>query len=192
MLTTTVTAGQMTLIKRTDVASTHLILFARGKQSGRGFTIPHGKNVHHYIEENCQLEVNIGTFSLAIRGKLHPTDIYAAQQHATDYTLTQAAGHSRRNTRRDPYASLQQYVEQSDKAPGALAPLHASGLGQGVPCDIMHLRPRAVSSWSVTSLPRFSQLINDALLTQYAHIHCLFGRAPRLGAPEAIQAPHTR
>ena len=73
MLTTTVTAGQMTLIKRTDVASTHLILFARGKQSGRGFTIPHGKTIHHYIEENCQLEVNIGTFSLAMRGKLHPT-----------------------------------------------------------------------------------------------------------------------
>ncbi len=190
MITKAVTSSQVTLIKRTDVISTHLIIFAYGRQTGRSFTVPSGKSIHHYIEDNYRLNVNIGTFGLAIRGRLEPCETHTTRGRTTDYTLIPAGGTlPRHDTARQQSSQLQRYVEQSDRAPGALAPLDTYGLGYGVPCDILHVRRQPISNLRVMRL-RFSHLVHDELLIQYAHIHCLFDRIQRSGPTELAQVPH--
>ena len=146
MLTTTVTAGHTMLIKKTDGTAEHLIILAQGTQSGRDCIVPDGKTIHHYIEENYHFAFGIETFELAIRGKLQPRETYATGQRTTDYRLTLARGNPLcHHGARYPEAQLHRYVEQSDRATGALAPLDASGLGLGVSCDILSMRHRGLS-----------------------------------------------
>jgi hypothetical protein len=190
MPTTSVTSGPLVLIKRTDVASTHLIIVGQGRQAGRHIMVPAGKTIHHYIEDSHDIDINIGTFGLAIRGKLQPCETYAAGQRIADYLLTPAADDaSRAATARHPDAQWHRYVEQSDKSPGAVVPLDANHLGQGVPCDILRLRRQTATKWAQNRVPRFSQLMHDELLAQYDHVHCLFSRANRRGPTDASQAP---
>jgi hypothetical protein len=188
MQTAIVRQGQVTLIKRTDVISAHLIIFARGRQTRKSFVTPADKTLHHYIEENHRLDAGTESFALAIRGKLKARERYMPRQRAMDYTLTCATTASRRGaTARQSYEQLRRYVEQSDRATGALDPLDAYGLGRGVACDILHVSDYKITNWFMVML-RFSHLINHELLTQYRHFHCLFDRVDRSGATSARQA----
>jgi hypothetical protein len=191
MPTTSVTSGPLVLIKRTDIAATHLIIVGQGKQAGRNVMVPAGKTIHHYIEDNHDIDINIGTFGLAMRGKLQPRETYTSGHRVAEYLLTPAADDTPRAApSRHPDAQWHRYVEQSDKSPGAVAPLDANYLGQGVPCDILRLRRQTATNWSQSrGVPRFSQLMHDVLLAQYGHVHCLFSRANRRGPTDASQAP---
>ncbi|HEY7708685.1 MAG TPA: hypothetical protein VIG57_01490 [Candidatus Entotheonella sp.] len=190
MSTTSVTSGPLLLIKRTDVASTHLIIVGQGRQAGRHVMVPAGKTIHHYIEDSHDIDINLGTFGLAMRGKLQARETYTAGERMADYLLTSAADDAPRTaSARHPDAQWHRYVEQSDKSLGAVAPLDANYLGQGVPCDILRLRRHTATTWSQNRVPRFSQLLHDELLAQYDHVHCLFSRAKRRGPTEVAQAP---
>ena len=189
MSTTSVTSGPFILIKRTDIASTHLIIVGQGRQVGRNVMVPTGKTIHHYIEDSHNIDINFGTFGLAMRGKLQPRETYPAGHRMADYMLTAATGGDPRATARHPDAQWHRYVEQSDKSPGAVAPLDVHHLGQGVPCDILRLRRHTAATWSQNRVPRFSQLMHDEMLAQYDHVHCLFSRVNRRGLTDASQAP---
>ena len=140
MPTTTLTTSQLTLIKRMDMPSSHLIVVARGRQSGRRFTVPEGRTVRHHIDDNFNLDINVGTLGLALRGHLQPRETHTVGYRIMDYTLMPAAENAfRAATARYPDAQWHRHVDQSGKAPGATPPVDAVSLGEGVPCDIVRL-----------------------------------------------------
>ena len=190
MPTTTLTTAQLTLIKRTDVTSAHLLIVARGRQYGRRFTVPEGRTVRHYIDDNHNLDVTVGTFGLALRGRLQPRETHTVGYRIMDYTLIPAEDDaSRAASARHPDAQWHRHVDQSGKTPGAHSPLDVASLGEGVPCDIVRLRRQPIGHRLQRKLPRLSQLLKDELLTQYTYIHCLFSRASQDGPTEVSQAP---
>jgi hypothetical protein len=178
--------GQVVLIKRIDIASAHLIIFARGRQIRKSFVSPAGKTLHHYVEENHRLDAGPESLALAIRGKLKMQESCMPRQRTTDYTLTRPATPPTPTRRGDAtqylYEQLRRYVEQSDRAKGALEPCDAFGLGQGVPCDILHVTDYKITNWFMVML-QFSHLLNHELLVQYQHFHCLFDRVSRYKEP---------
>ncbi len=107
----------------------------------------------------------------------------SAGHRLPDYTLTPVRGYAGRPGTADPlYAALLRYVEQAGRKSDKQMSLNGVNLGPGVPCDILCLRPRRVSSWFTGGYPRLSQLLGEGLLTQYTHLHCLLGPTVRRGA----------
>jgi hypothetical protein len=182
MPTITVTSADMALMQSTDVAATHLLVVAQGRPTNRSFTVPPGKTVRQYAGEPSLLRNALGPVALIMQGKMRPSVMASAGHRIPDYTLTPIRGYAGRPGTADPlYAALLRYVEQAGRIT-ALQAVNGSGLGPGVPCDILCLRPRRVSSWFQSGYPRLSQLTAEGLLAQYAHLHCLLGPAVRQSA----------
>lgn len=184
MSTMTLTTAQLTLIKRTDVTSNHLLIVARGRQLGRRFSVPEGRAVGDYRDGTPNLDVNVGTVSLVLRGRLQSQKMHTAGARIIDYMLTPAeADPSRVATARHPDSQWHRHVEQSGKSAGAKCPLEVASLGAGVSCDIVRLRHQPIALRLNRKLPRLSQLLKDGLLTQYTFIHCLFSRTGQYDPP---------
>ena len=193
MSTMTLTTAQLTLIKRTDVTSTHLLIVARGRQFGRRFSVPESRAVCDYREDTPNLAVTIGTISLVVRGRLQSQKMHTAGSRILDYMLTPAEdGPSRVAPTRHPDSQWHRHVEQSGKSSGSACPLDAARLGAGVSCDIVRLRHQPIGLRLNRKPPRLSQLLKDGLLTQYTFIHCLFSRAsqdgPTVSGPGGVHA----
>ena len=190
MSITTVTRSHATMIKRTDIVARHLIVFAQGTQTGRSFIVPAQKAMLHYIEENYQIDLGIGVFGLAIRGKLEPRQACRSRERATDYILTQFDPPSTNpEYARRQFAQLQRCVELSGRATDADEPFIVGALGRNVPCDILQVRREPIRYWAKTSLLRLSHLLNDDMLDQYVVIHCLFGRGAYYRTEGSVQTP---
>lgn len=184
MPTITVTDGHIMLMQSTDVVAMHLLIVAQGVLTGKAFTVPVGKTIRQYGDDQIPLEGTLGLVGSVMWGKLLPYETATVGYRAPDYTLTpirRLVSHSA--TAPPPYITLLRYVEQSGRESRACDPLQALSLGHGVPCDVLCLRPRRVSSWLTSRMPRLSQLLSESLLTRYAHIHCLLRRAKRSGSP---------
>ena len=180
MPTITVTSSDMALMKYTDAAASHLLIVAQGRPTNRLFTVPPGKTVRQYASDHAILRNAIGPVGQLMRGQLRPQAAAGAGQRLPDYTLAPIRGYAGRPGVADPlYAALLHYVEQAGRPSALQTPLNGSSLGPGVPCDILCLRPRRVSSWFTGGYPRLSQLMGEGLLAQYAHLHCLLGPAVR-------------
>lgn len=183
MPTITVTDGHIMLMQSTDVVAIHLLIVAQGVLTGRAFTVPVDKTIRQYGDDQTPLEGTLGLVGSVLRGKLLPYETATAGYRTADYTLTPIRGLvSHPVTVPPPSTTLLRYVEQSGREYRACDPLERLSLGYGVPCDILCLRPRRVSSWLTSQMPRLSQLLSESLLTQYAHIHCLLRRAKRSGS----------
>jgi hypothetical protein len=183
MPTITVTSAEMALMKCTDAVASHLLIVAQGRPTNRAFTVPQGRTVRQYASSHVLLQNAIGPVGLVMQGKLRPISMASAGHRLPDYTLTSVRGYAGRPGTADPlYAALLRYVEQAGRKSDMQRPLNGVNLGPGVPCDILCLRPRRVSSWFTGGYPRLSQLLGEGLLTQYTHLHCLLGPAVRRGA----------
>lgn len=184
MPTNTVTDGHMMLMQTTDVVAMHLLIVAQGLPTGKAFTVPVSKTIRQYGDDQIPLEGTLGLVGSIMWGKLLPYETATVGYRTPDYTLTpirRLVSHSA--TGPPPTTTLLRYVEQSGRAYRACDPLERLSLGYGVPCDILCLRPRRVSSWLTSGMPRLSQLLSESLLARYAHIHCLLRRAKRSGSP---------
>jgi hypothetical protein len=174
MATITVTAPHVTLMQRTDVVATHVLIVARGLPTGRAFIVPASKTIRQYDEGKAPLADTLGLVGMVIGGKVPPVETAPAGQRTLDYMLSPLGNRDRRPTASHLlYASLLHYVERSGREPGARALGDLAGLGQGVPCDLLCLRPRPISDWFTSRHTRLSQLVSERLLTQYVQIHCL-------------------
>jgi hypothetical protein len=174
MATITVTAPHVTLMQRTDVVATHLLIVARGLPTGRAFIVPASKTIRQYDDSKAPLADPLGLVGMVIRGKLSPVETTPAGQRTLDYMLSPLGNRDNRHTATHLlYATLLRYVERSGREPGACASGDMAGLGQGVTCDLLCLRPRPISDWFTSRHTRLSQLVSERLLTQYAQIHCL-------------------
>jgi hypothetical protein len=173
MSTITVTTPHVTLMRCTDVVATHLLIVARGLATSRAFIVPAGKTIRQYDYSKAPLADTLGLVSLVIGGKLPAAETAAAGQRTLDYMLSPIVSHGSRYTATHSHVALLRYVERSGRGLGAHAPEEMAGLGQGVTCDLLCLRPRPISSWFTGRQTRLSQLVSEHLLTQYAQIHCL-------------------
>jgi hypothetical protein len=174
MATLTVTAPQLTLMQRTDVVATHLLIIAQGMPTGRVFMVPAGKTLRQYDESKAPLAGSLGLVGLVIRGKLPPSQTALAGQRTPDYTLAplNSAG-SHHAAGSSPHVDLLHYVERSGREPRTSTSENGVSLGPGVVCDLLYLRSRPMSSWFTGRQTRLSQLVSERLLRQYAQIHCL-------------------
>jgi hypothetical protein len=180
MPTITVTSADMALIKCTEAVATHLLILAHGRPTNRAFTVPQGKTVRQYAGDQVLQKNALGPVGLVMRGSLSPSVMASAGHRLPDYTLTPVRGYASRPGAADHlYAALLRYVEQAGRQTITQTPQDGLRLGPGVPCDILCLRPRRVSSWITSRYPRLSQLVVEGLLKQYAHFHCLLGPAVR-------------
>lgn len=174
MPTITVTSADMALMQCTDVVAKHLLILAYGRPTNRAFTVPPGKTIRQYGNDQALIKGALGPVGLLMQGKLHPRDTAPAGHRTQDYTLAPVRGYMSRSGAVDhPYAALLRFVEQAGREAGTHKPLDVVSLGRGVPCDILCLRPRSVSSWFSSRYPRLSQVVAEGLLTQYTHLHCL-------------------
>jgi hypothetical protein len=183
MPTITVTSADIALMKCTDVVATHLLIVAHGRPTNRAFTVPQGKTVRQYAGDQALRKNALGPVRLVMQGQLPPSALAPAGHRTPDYTLTPVRGYaSRPGVADNLYAALLRYVEQAGHQRGTQAPRDGLRLGPGVPCDILCLRPRRVSSWVTSRYPRLSQLVAEGLLYQYTHVHCLLSPAGRPGS----------
>lgn len=190
MPTTTLTTAELTLVKRTDVISTHLIIVGRGRQVRRPFTVPTGRIIRHYIEDNHTIDVNSGTLGLALRGRFQPRETHTVGCRIVDYTLVPTEEELARGAgTRNSDAQWHRHVDQSGRVPGAQFPFDVASLGEGVPCDIARLRLQSMARRLERKPPRLSQVLKNEILTQYAYIHCLFNRSSLDRHTGAAQAP---
>lgn len=174
MPTITVTSADIALIQCTDVVATHLLILAHGRPSNRAFTVPQGKTIWQYAGGKTLHQNALGPVGLVLQGRLSPSAMVPGGQRLPDYTLIPVRGYASQPGAADHlYAALLRYVEQAGRKTATQAPRGGLRLGPGVPCDVLCLRPRRVSSWVTSRYPRLSQLVADGLLTQYAHLHCL-------------------
>jgi hypothetical protein len=174
MATLTVTTPQMTLMQRTDVVATHLLIIAQGLPTGRAFMVPAGKTLRQYDQCKTPLAGPIGFVGMVMRGKLPPSRTAFAGQRTPDYTLAPISGEGNHRTAGySSYVDLLHYVERSGREPKTSTSENGMSLGPGVVCDLLYLRSRPVSSWFSGRQTRLSQLVSEHLLRQYAQIHCL-------------------
>lgn len=174
MSTITVTAPHVTLMQRTDVVATHLLIVARGLSTGRAFIVPAGKTIRQYHDNKAPLVDMLGLIGMVIGGKLPATETSSAGQRTFDYMLSPISSHgSHHSATHLLAATLLRYVERSGREPETHTSEDVAGLGQGVICDLLCLRSRPVSSWFTSRQTRLSQLVSERLLIQYAQIHCL-------------------
>jgi len=180
MSTLTVTTPQMTLMQRTDVVATHLLIIAQGLATGRAFMVPVGKVLRQYDQNTAPLAGLLGLVGMVIRGKLPPSETALAGQRTPDYTLAPISSEgSRRTAGHLPHVDLLRYVERSGREPRTSTSENGVSLGPEVVCDLLCLRPRPISSWFTGRQTRLSQLVSERLLRQYAQIHCLVSPAKR-------------
>lgn len=180
MSTLTVTTPQVTLMQRTDVVATHLLIIAQGLPTGRAFTVPAGKLLRQYDKSKAPLAGPLGLVGMVLRGKLPPSETALAGQRTPDYTLApMSSDGSHRTARHSPHVDLLRYVERSGREPRTSTSGKEGSLGPGVVCDLLCLRPRPISSWFTGRQTRLSQLVSERLLRQYAQIHCLVSPAKR-------------
>ena len=183
MPTITVTSAEMALMQCTEAVATHLLILANGRPNNRAFTVPQGKIIRHYADNSASRHNALGPVGLVIQGKLSPSTMAPAGHRCPDYTLTPIRGYTSQPGAADYlHAALLRYVEQAGRKPGTQTPPDGLRLGPGVPCDILCVRPRRVSSWITSRYPRLSQLVAEGLLTQYTHFHCLLSPAVRPGS----------
>ena len=180
MPTITITSSDMALMKCTEAQASHLLIIAQGRPTNRAFTVPRGKIVRQYASDHAILRNAVGPVGMLMRGQLRPRASGAAGDRLPDYTLAPIRGYAGRPGVADPlYATLLHYVEQAGRSNALQASPNGAPLGPGMPCDILCLRPRRVSSWFSGGYPRLSQLMGEGLLAQYAYLHCLLGPAVR-------------
>jgi hypothetical protein len=174
MATITVTAPQVTLMQRTDVVATHVLIVARGLPTGRAFIVPASKTIRQYDDSKAPLANMLGLVGMVMRGHVPPVETAPAGQRTLDYMLSPIGNRERHHSAAHLlYATLLRYVERSGREPGTRASGDMAGLGQGITCDLLCLRPRPISDWFTSRHTRLSQLVSERLLTQYAQIHCL-------------------
>jgi hypothetical protein len=179
MPTITVTATNLTLMQRTDVVATHLLIVAQGLPTGRNFLVPAGRTLRQYGDDHVLLADTLGLVGLIMRGTLSPAKTATAGQSLPDYSLAPVRGFlSYPEEARHTSMALLQYVEQSGQRPVTHTPGEVGRLGQGVSCDLLCLRPLPVSNWLSSSRPRLSKFLTERLLAQYTHIHYLVRRVP--------------
>ncbi|WP_089935772.1 putative adhesin [Candidatus Entotheonella palauensis] len=179
MPTITVTSADMALMQCTDAVAKHLLIMAHGRPTNRAFTVPPGKTIRQYTPQ-ALLKSALGSVESVMRGRLSPNVVAPAGHRLPDYTLIPVRGYASHSGATDHlYAALLRYVEQAGRQAGTPAPRDGLNLGPGVPCDILCLRPRRVSSWVTSRYPRLSQLAAEGLLAQYTHLHCLLSPAVR-------------
>lgn len=183
MPTITVTSADIALMQCTDVMAAHLLIVAHGRPTNRAFTVPPGKTIKQYADDQALLNGMLGPVGRVLQGKLRPCTTAPAGHRIPDYTLSPVRGYTSPGLASHPYAALLRYVEQAGREAGAQTPRDGLSLGPGVPCDILCLRPRRVSSWLTSRFPRLSQLVAEGLLTRYAHLHCLLSPVERTGSP---------
>ena len=183
MPTITVTDGHMILMQSTDIVAIHLLIVAQGVRTGRAFTVPASKTIRQYSNDQVPIEGTLGLVGSVVRGTLRPYETATAGYRTADYALTPIRKLVSHPVTTPPDTTpLLRYVEQSRRAQPERERLEALHLGYGVPCDILCLRSRRVSSWLSSGMPRLSQLLRESLLTQYAHIHCLLRCPKRSGS----------
>lgn len=192
-----VDAWSFKVFKRTDVQSRHVVIFAHGTSKGCGsFTVPQGKTIRHYVSDGLAFRVDVNVnFPQAMKGELSAVDTSGPGEITPDYKLVKAAG--RHLVRTGPvvlgatpqylpakdqlatYDRLLNFVRDAGAIEGSQAPdeLH-SGLGLGVPCDIVSIRNRlffhGLGNKETTVSLRW--LVNHSYLRQYTHVHCFFCR----------------
>ncbi len=174
MPTITVTSADMALIKCTEAVATHLLVLAHGRPNNRAFTVPQGKTVRQYASAQALRQNALGPVGLIMQGKLPPSAMGPAGHRLPDYTLIPVRSYAARPGAADHlYAALLRFVERAGRKTGPHALPDGVLLEPGVPCDILCLRPRRVSSWFTGGYPRLSQLMAEGFAARYAHLHCL-------------------
>ncbi len=182
MPTITVTSAEMALMKCTEAVAAHLLVVAHGRPTNRAFTVPRDRTVRQYANAQTLRQNALGPVGLIMQGKLPPSAMAPAGQRLPDYTLIPVNGYTGRPGAADHfYSALLRYVEQAARQAGPHAsPTQISPLLEpGVPCDILCLRPRRVSSWFTGGYPRLSQLMAQGFAARYPHLHCLLLPAVR-------------